>query len=125
MLYRLLADLTAVIHGAFVAYVVLGGLLVFRWPKSAWLHLPAALWGAIIELTGWTCPLTPLEIHFRRLGIDAGYHGGFIEHYLLPALYPEQLTRSIQMLLGVLVAVVNAGIYGWLLSSRRKNKPTL
>lgn len=122
MIYRLLADLTVIGHGLFVVFVVFGGLAVLRWPRVAWLHLPCAAWGALIEFQGWICPLTPLENHLRRLGDEAGYDGGFVEHYLLPILYPPGLTRDAQIALGVLVLVLNLAVYGWLLR-RRARRP--
>src|ERR687889_2933712 len=94
MPYRALADAVLVLHLAFVLFVVLGGLLVLRWPRLAWLHLPAAIWGVLIEFAGFVCPLTPLEVGLRRLGGEAGYEGGFIEHYLTGALYPAGLNRG-------------------------------
>jgi len=109
--YRLLADLVLVAHAAFVAFVVLGGFAVLRWPRLAWVHLPVVLWGAGIEFIGGVCPLTPLENHWRRLAGEQGYGGGFIEHYLLAALYPEGLTRGVQLALGLLVIAVNVAIY--------------
>jgi len=112
MWYRLLADLLVVAHCGYVLFVVLGGLLVLRHLRLAWVHLPAAAWGATIEFTGWICPLTPWEQSLRRLGGQAGYTGGFVEHYLLPVLYPVGLTASIQFVLGLLVVVANAAIYG-------------
>lgn len=120
MLYRALADLTALIHLGFVFFVVLGGLLVLRRPRWAWLHLPAVVWGIAIEWGGWICPLTPLENRLRALGSQAGYPGGFVEHYLLPVLYPGGLTRSMQLLLGAFVLVVNAAVYGALVARRRR-----
>src|SRR5437867_9964956 len=100
MLYRWLADAVVVLHAAFVVFVVLGGVLVIRWRRLAWLHVPAAIWGALIEFAGWICPLTPLENSFRARAGDAGYAGGFVEHYLLRALYPDGLTPSVRWLLG-------------------------
>jgi hypothetical protein len=117
--FGLLADLVVAAHFLFVVFVVLGGLLVLRWPKAAYLHIPAAVYGAAIEFFGWTCPLTPLENRLRRLAGEGGYSGGFIEHYLLPILYPSALTRDIQLLLGALVIGVNLAIYGYVLRSRR------
>lgn len=122
MLYRWAADLVASLHFAFVLFVVLGGLFVLRWPRMAWLHLPAVAWGAGIELLGWICPLTPLEIGLREAAGLAGYEGGFVEHYLLPVLYPETLTRSVQVVLGLLVLVVNVVIYGWVVRSRSRRQ---
>ena len=114
MWYRLLADLVLLLHLTFVLFVVAGGLLVLRWPRMAWLHLPAAAWGAVVELTGWICPLTPLENELRVLaGVDT-YGAGFIEHYILSLLYPAGLTRDVQVILGMIVIGVNAAVYGWL-----------
>jgi Protein of Unknown function (DUF2784) len=111
MLYRFLADLVVVLHFAFVLFVVLGGLFALRWPRAAWLHLPAALWGAGIEFLAGICPLTPLENHLRHLGGEAGYAGGFVEHYVLPVLYPAGLSRDVQLVLGTIVVVLNVVIY--------------
>lgn len=99
-------------HLAFVVFVVLGGLLVLRWPKAAWVHIPSAMWGALIEYTGWICPLTPLENSLRVRGGEAGYSGGFIEHYVLPTLYPAGLTRGTQIALGSAVLCLNLAAYG-------------
>lgn len=111
----LAADLLVVVHFAFICFVVLGGLLVLRWPRLAFIHIPAATWGALVEFMGWLCPLTPLEQHFRAAAGEAGYTGSFIEQYLVPVIYPADLTRELQLLLGVIVVAVNAAIYGWLL----------
>ena len=119
MPYRLLADLTLILHAAFVVFVMLGALLVLRWPRVAWIHLPAALWGAGIEFLGGICPLTPLENHWRQLAGGDGYAGGFVEHYVVPILYPDALTRRVQVALGVLVLIVNVAIYAWVLWRRR------
>lgn len=119
VLYGFLADLVVVAHFLFVLFVVLGGLLVLRWPRVAWLHVPAAIWGAAIELGGGICPLTPLENSLRRQAGGTGYSGGFIEHYILPVLYPSALTRNIQLLLGILVIAVNLGIYSYLVYRKR------
>ncbi len=120
MLHGILADLVVVVHFAFVVFVVAGGALAFRWPWIPWLHLPAAVWGVLLEFQGWICPLTPLEQELRRRAGEAGYAGGFVEHYLLPILYPGGLTREIQIALGVLVVVINAGVYGGLLLRKRR-----
>ena len=119
MIYRRLADLVLVLHLAFVLFVVLGGLLVLRSPRVAWLHLPATIWGVLIEYTGWICPLTPLENSFRMGGGEAGDNGGFIEHYIQPALYPPGLTRTTQIVLGSLVLIVNLAAYAILMSRVR------
>ncbi len=119
---RVLADLLVFLHVAFVAFVVLGGFLVLWRPWFVWLHLPAALWGTLIEFTGWVCPLTPWEQHLRRLAGQAGFTGGFIEHYLLPVLYPAGLTASVQVVLGATVVVANLvayGVVGWIRKRRR------
>ena len=120
MLYRGLAEAVVVLHFAFVLFVVLGGLLVLRWPRLGWLHLPAAVWGGLIELTGLICPLTPLEKALREAGGLVGYEGGFIAHYILPVLYPAGLTRGIQVTLGVAVTLLNAAIYARVLRRRRR-----
>jgi hypothetical protein len=119
MAFRLLADLTLLIHLAFVVFVVLGGLLVLRRPRLAWLHLPAAAWGAWVELAGWPCPLTPLENWLRVQGGGAAYSTSFVEHYLVPVLYPSELTRGLQVLLGAFVIILNAVVYGTLLRQHR------
>lgn len=111
MIHGVLADGVLVVHLAFILFVVLGGLLVLRWRWIALLHLPCAVWGLLIELYGWICPLTPLENSLRRKAGEAGYGGGFIEHYLLPVIYPGGLTREVQLTLAAIVVVVNAGIY--------------
>lgn len=116
--YRLAADLVALTHFGFVLFVVFGGLLALRWRRMIWLHLPAAVWGAWIEFAGWICPLTPLENRLRALAGDAGYRGGFVEHYLLPVLYPTGLTREVQIALGLAVVLVNLAVYGWLVKRR-------
>jgi uncharacterized protein DUF2784 len=111
MIWRLLADLLVAFHLCFVLFVVLGGLLALRWPRAAWIHLPAAVWGAGIEFVQGICPLTPLENQLRARGGQAGYAGGFVEHYLLPVLYPANLTIDIQVVLGVFVVMLNAVVY--------------
>ena len=111
MSHGALADLVVALHFAFVLFVGLGGLLVLRWRRVAWLHVPAAVWGVWIEFSGRICPLTPLENQYRRLGGEAGYSGGFIEHYILPVLYPHGLTRTMQVVLGVAVAAFNVWLY--------------
>ncbi|HEV2844056.1 MAG TPA: DUF2784 domain-containing protein [Thermoanaerobaculia bacterium] len=111
MLYRVLADLVVVLHFGFVLFVVFGGLLALRWPRAAWFHLPAAVWGAGIEFIQGICPLTPLENHLRRLGGEEGYSGGFVERYILPVMYPEGLTREVQLAIGIFVVALNVAIY--------------
>jgi hypothetical protein len=113
MYYRLLADLVLIVHAAFVVFVMLGGLAALRWPRTAWVHLPVVLWGAGIEFFGGICPLTPLENHWRQLAGGQGYAGGFVEHYIIALLYPDGLTRTIQIGLGLLVIAVNVAIYAY------------
>jgi nitrate reductase gamma subunit len=111
MIFRGAADLVLLVHLAFVLFVVLGGLLALRWPWVAWVHVPVALYGAAIEFTGFICPLTPLEVSLRRRGGEAGYEGGFIEHYVTATLYPTGLTREVQLVLGATVLVLNGIVY--------------
>lgn len=123
MMYRALADATMLVHFAFIVFVVLGGLLALRWRRVMWVHLPAAVWGVLIELRGWTCPLTPLENHFRRLGGESGYAGGFIDRYLEPVIYPPGLSAPTQLVLAGFVVLVNAVVY-WLVFRRRVRRPS-
>jgi hypothetical protein len=118
--YGVLAELVVALHFAFVLFVVLGGFLALRWRWVAWVHLPTALWGALIELIGWICPLTPLEKWLRAQGGLAGYQGGFIEHYILPVLYPAGLTRGVQLFLGAVVVLVNVAVYSAVFRPRRR-----
>ncbi len=124
MIYRLLADLLVALHLGFVLFVVLGGLLALRWWRVRWIHLPAACWGAWIEFAGWVCPLTPLENRLRARGGELGYSGGFVEHYILPVLYPAGLDRAVQVALGVFVVVVNLGVYAWAWHRARRRRAT-
>ena len=123
MIYRAFADLVLALHLAFVVFVVLGGLFVARWPRVALLHIPAAVWGVLIEYAGWICPLTPLENSLRVRGGEAGYAGGFIEHYIRPVLYPNGLTRGTQVVLGSLALIVNLAAYVIVLSRWRGRDP--
>jgi hypothetical protein len=117
--HGLLADAVLLAHAAFVAFVVLGGLLVLRRPRLAWVHLPVVAWGAGIEFAGGICPLTPLENHLRALAHEQGYAGGFVEHYVFGLLYPEGLTREVQVVLGLGVLALNGAVYAWLWYRRR------
>jgi hypothetical protein len=108
---RALATVVALVHMAFVAFVVAGGVLALRWPRVAWVHLPAALWGALIALGGYICPLTPLENWLRVRGGGTAYDTGFLEHYLLPVLYPVAMTRGLQIATGLFVVLLNALVY--------------
>ena len=96
-------------------------MLVFRWPRVAWLHVPAAIWGAVVELTGWICPLTPLENRFREVAGRSGYSGDFVEHYLLPILYPSGLTPRVQLAIGTAVVAMNVLVYGAVILRRRRD----
>jgi hypothetical protein len=118
--YHWLANIVVAVHLGFVLFVVLGVILVARWRRLAWVHLPAALWGALIEFAGWVCPLTPLENHLRQLAGERGYSGGFIEHYVTALIYPSGLSRPVQVALGVLVVLVNLVGYGIVLSRVRR-----
>lgn len=111
MMYSLLADLLLVLHAAFILFVVFGGLLVLWRAGFAWIHVPAALWGILIELQGWICPLTYLENDLRAVAGEEGYAGGFIDHYLVPLVYPSGLTHDMQIQLGLMVLFINAVIY--------------
>lgn len=121
MILSWLADAVLLLHLAFILFVVFGGFLLVRFPRLIWLHLPAAAWGALIEFAGWICPLTPLENHLRRLGGGAGYEGGFIAHYLLPVIYPQALTRELQVALGFGVVAVNLVAYARWYRGRKRN----
>ena len=121
--FRGLADFVLVLHLAFLAFVILGGLLVFWRPIVAWLHLPAVFWGAVIEFKGFICPLTPLENLFRNLGGEATYETSFIERYVLPIVYPAELTRELQIAFGIGVLVLNGALYAVLLLRKPRNAP--
>lgn len=122
MLFRVLADAVLVIHLAFVIFVVAGGFLALRLPRVAWVHLPAASWGTWIEFSGCLCPLTPLENSLRRQGGEAGYGGGFIDHYLTALIYPDGLTREAQFVIGGGVLLINVIAYA-LLVRRLQRRP--
>ena len=122
MWYRIGADLVLLLHLAFVLFVVTGGLLLLKWPRLAWLHLPAAIWGAIVEYTGWICPLTPIEHTLRAMAGESAYGSDFIGHYLLPLMYPAGLTSIIQILLGTAVVLVNVTIYWRVFGRPRKGQ---
>lgn len=121
MAYRVLADLTVAVHFLFILFVVFGGFLALRWPRLAWAHVPAFLWGGAISLFGWVCPLTYLENHLRAKGAEAGHSSSFIEAYLVPLIYPEQLFGSFPdygfTAIGVFVLLLNAVVY-WRFSQR-------
>jgi hypothetical protein len=120
MYYRLGADFIVILHLGFVCFVVAGGLLALKWRRVAWLHVPAVVWGALVEFQGWFCPLTPLEQQLRQAGGQPGYSGGFVERYLMPVLYPAGLDREVQMVLGTAVVVINLAVYAWLVMRSRR-----
>ncbi len=111
MFYRILADAVLILHLAFILFVLFGGLLTLKNIRWGFAHLPAALWGVLIEFTGWICPLTPLENWLRLRAGSGVYHEGFIGHYLLPIIYPAGLTPKVQMVLGSVVLLINALVY--------------
>lgn len=121
MIQKLIADLILLLHFSFILFVLFGVFLVFKKHKLAWVHIPIALWGMLISLIGWVCPLTPLENHFRILAGEQGYEGGFIENYLLPLVYPGGLTRQMAISMGIFVLVWN-GLFYALLIYRIKRK---
>lgn len=122
MTYMFASSLVLLVHLAFVVFVIGGAVLLPRWPRLMWLHLPAAAWGFFVELTGRACPLTALENLLRQRAGQSGYTGSFIEHYILWLLYPGGLTRDTQLFLAAAVAVINLVLYGWvfLRASRRR-----
>jgi len=122
MFYNVLADLVLVSHLAFVVFVVVGGTAVLRWPRLAWVHVPAVFWAVLTEYAGWVCPLTPLENALREAGGQATYSGGFIDHYVAAVLYPAGLTRAVQFVLGSIVLLLNALVY-WQVARRRRGQP--
>lgn len=109
----LLAGLVVAVHIAFTAFAVVGGVLIVRWRWMAWIHVPAVLWAAYIELSGGVCPLTPLENSLRAHAGLESYEGDFVARYLFPVLYPVGLTREVQWILGLGLLAVNAAVYGW------------
>ena len=125
MIWSLLADGLVILHFAFTAFVIFGGLLTWRWRRVAWIHLPALAWGCWVELLHSICPLTPLENHWRQLAGEAGYSEGFLAHYLVRVLYPPGLTWNVQWALAALLLVLNVVVYGRLLLSRRSARTSL
>ena len=115
MFLKIAADSVVIIHLGFILFVILGGVFIYRCRWLIVLHLPAVIWGSLIEFYGWICPLTPLEKKFRRLAGDVGYGGGFIDQYIMPIIYPAGLTREIQIVLGVAVVLINIVAYAFFL----------
>lgn len=124
-LFGTLAVLVVLFHVAFILFVMFGGLLAVRWRRAPWLHLPAAVWGTMVELTGGVCPLTPLENRLREAAGSGTYPGSFIEHYLLGIVYPPGLTPQIQWGLGIAVAVLNVATYVWVWRRRARRRSRL
>ena len=122
MVYSYLADLVVLLHALFVLFVLVGGVLVLWKPVISWFHIPAVLWAAGIEFLGWICPLTPLENLLRTRGGDSGYATGFVEHYIMPLLYPAQLTRNMQISFGLIVLGANLVIYWYIWKKIRKSE---
>ena len=122
LVYKILADFVVVLHMLFIVFAVSGGLMVLKWPKMAYVHIPAVLWGAYIEFSGGICPLTPLEIGWRIAAGQKAYQGGFIERYVLPIIYPSDLTRESQLILGATLLFINGLSYGWLLLKKRRRQ---
>ena len=116
------ADIVVLLHLAFILFVAAGGLLFLRWPRLAWAHVPAIVWGAMVELAGWVCPLTPLENRLRAAAGDAAYTGSFIDRYIMPIVYPSGLTRGMQLSLGCAVIVVNLAVYSLLLLRLKRQR---
>lgn len=115
MIYRIFADIVVIFHLAFIVFAVIGGILILRWKSIVWLHLPATIWAVLILLVGWVCPLTPLENFLRQKGGERGYETSFIDQYIIPVIYPGELSSSVEFLLAMVLALVNCSIYGWFL----------
>ena len=113
MFFALAADLLIIVHLGFIGFVILGGFMLLKWRWLIFVHLPAVLWGVLLEFQGWICPLTPLEQALRRMSGQQGYTGGFIQHYILPVIYPPALNEDIQLILGILLILINVIIYLW------------
>ena len=123
MNYSFLADLVMLLHFGFIIFAVLGALLVARWPRLVWLHLPTAFWAMWIEFYGGVCPLTPLENRLRSMGGEAGYSESFIGHYIGAVIYPGEITTTVKIMLGLGVLIINLGLYAWLIKHRRHGRP--
>jgi hypothetical protein len=121
MWHRIAADIVLVAHLAFILFIIFGGLFVLRWPWVAWAHVPSWMYGALIEFIGWTCPLTPLEQRLRLRAGEGGYEGSFIEHYLVPIIYPAGYSFELRMVLGTAVVVLNIGVYAWVIWRRNRD----
>ncbi len=120
MPYGWLANAVLLAHFGFVVFVIIGGVAVLRWPRVAWVHLPAVIWAALIEYADWICPLTPLENTLRQAGGEAAYSGGFIDRYIGSIVYPTGLTRPVQVVLGSLLLLLNTFVYWRLLRKKAR-----
>ena len=120
MFYWLAANVIVLTHLGFILFVTFGGLLLLKNRKWAWVHLPAVIWGSLVELSGWICPLTPLENRLREKGGYEIYREAFIEHYIMPIIYPADYTRGFQILLGILLIVMNIFLYTWVFQRSRR-----
>ena len=119
-IYGNLATLVVLAHFAFILFVMFGGLLALRWTWVPWVHIPCFLWGSGIEVTGGICPLTPLENRLREAAGETPYMGSFIEHYIMPVMYPSALTRPVQLLLAVGLVLLNVAIYAVVIRRRSR-----
>ena len=124
MIHLLAAYAILILHLLFICLVMFGAVAALRWPRFAIIHIPAATWGFLVEAMGWYCPLTDLENELLRKAGEDGYTGGFIENHLLSIIYPDGLTREVQVALAVMVLLVNGGLYGWMLARRWRQKRT-
>ncbi|MDX1651363.1 MAG: DUF2784 domain-containing protein [Brumimicrobium sp.] len=115
MFFKILADLVVIIHFVFILYVIFGGLIVLKYRKTVFLHIPCAIWGCLIMFAGWICPLTYIENDLREAAGTETYSDGFIQHYIIPIIYPENLTRELQAILGFSVLVLNIIVYSILI----------
>ena len=122
MIFRIIASILVLIHGLFILYVLFGAFLNFKWPKMIWIHLPMVIWGALVEYMHWICPLTPLENYFRQKARTGVYEGDFIDQYIIPLIYPENLTPQFQVVFGSLVIVLNLIVYGFFWYHIRRKK---
>ena len=123
MLYGLTADLVVLLHFGFILFVLFGGGLVLVWRRIAWVHVPAVIWGCLIEFAGWYCPLTPLEQWLRKAAGEVVYLGGFVEHHIAALIYPAWLTRELQILLGSVVLIANISVYLLVWRKRDRSRP--
>jgi hypothetical protein len=122
MILRILADTVLVVHFSFIIFTLFGGLLALVGRTAIWFHIPVVLWSSVVNLAGWVCPLTPLENRLRELAGQAGYEGGFVEHYLMEVIYPGGMTRDLELTAGISVLVWNVLLYAYVLHRQRRKK---